>query len=353
MSLLRPKQIGLSSQGAIIVGGPGPNFNGTNLSLGLTNQIPTSNGVTLVYEFLGRLRDDSGNLISDFTADTAPVNYLNFSNANTGGNPVISSAGSDTDIGLTISTVGTGRVNLTNNLFPNTAAPPFSVLATQGTSGDLQIVTVPALPVVDRVLFYNSTTTTIEWAPISTVFTAFDQINVTIGTGGSFTGTEPLLASTSTDFTLTLIDGLRVISSNTSPQSITIGLSIGSMLTISDPLLDVDTAFDRIAFFDASAGPPALHRSMTFDEFFQLIPGNDFGNDEFVVTTGGSNLTIPSFFNASAAPTIVDDSITVYFNGVALRRTGWTRTGTSLTLVDAVNGYSADTGDVISASYQY
>ncbi|MCS7316828.1 MAG: hypothetical protein NZZ41_00700 [Candidatus Dojkabacteria bacterium] len=351
MSLIRPKQLGLNAQGDLIIGGVGPNFNGTILSLGLANQVPTSNGTTLTYTFIGRLRDGSGNLISDFTAATTPVNNLVFGNANTGSPPTIGVAGTDANIGLNITTVGTGRVNLTGNLFPNATAPAFSVFATQSTAGDLQIVT--ATPGVDRVLYFDNTANQIEWRSVTGLF-GFNQINVSSTSGGGFSGTQPLLSSASTTYTYEVFDGLRVQSNNTSPLRIRTGLGFGSLTQITNPSTDVDPANDRLAFLDADAATLDVHRSITFDQLFSLIPGNDWGFSEYVETgAGGANFTVNNFFNPAHVPTIIDDSIEIYFNGVKLRRTGWTRSGANLTLVDAVNGYSLENGDVLNSVYQW
>ncbi len=43
--------------------------------------------------------------------------------------------------------------------------------------------------------------------------------------------------------------------------------------------------------------------------------------------------------------------ISVYFNGIKLRKTGYNVNGTTVALVDSVNGYAAEENDVISVSY--
>lgn len=43
--------------------------------------------------------------------------------------------------------------------------------------------------------------------------------------------------------------------------------------------------------------------------------------------------------------------VSVFFNGIKLRKTGYTVTGTTVALVDSVNGYAAEENDVISVSY--
>ncbi|MNV56084.1 hypothetical protein D3C71_1483520 [compost metagenome] len=43
--------------------------------------------------------------------------------------------------------------------------------------------------------------------------------------------------------------------------------------------------------------------------------------------------------------------VSVYFNGIKLLKTGFSVTGTTVALVDSVNGYAAEEGDVISVTY--
>ncbi|MEM4260719.1 MAG: hypothetical protein QXG00_05775 [Candidatus Woesearchaeota archaeon] len=80
--------------------------------------------------------------------------------------------------------------------------------------------------------------------------------------------------------------------------------------------------------------------------------GNTVGNQAWASANaaGGSNETFTGFFTNLP---INDDSIVVYFNGISLRRNGWTRSGNNLTMVDSVNGYSTSAGDTITASYRY
>jgi hypothetical protein len=52
----------------------------------------------------------------------------------------------------------------------------------------------------------------------------------------------------------------------------------------------------------------------------------------------------------AAAPKASND-VSVYFNGVKLLKTGYTVTGTTVALIDSINGYAAEEGDVISVVY--
>jgi hypothetical protein len=73
------------------------------------------------------LRADNGTVLIDGTGVTSAVNYISLTNAATAGAPTISTAGSDTNIGLNITTKGTGSVSI------STAGG--AILLRPGTSG--------------------------------------------------------------------------------------------------------------------------------------------------------------------------------------------------------------------------
>jgi hypothetical protein len=56
--------------------------------------------------------DGGGDEYLLFTETSTPVNYLNITNANTSNDPKLESAGSDTNVGMTIDTKGTGALTL-------------------------------------------------------------------------------------------------------------------------------------------------------------------------------------------------------------------------------------------------
>ena len=56
--------------------------------------------------------DSSNNELLSFTTTASAVNQINVANAATGANPVISSIGNDTNIGITLTPKGTGRTNI-------------------------------------------------------------------------------------------------------------------------------------------------------------------------------------------------------------------------------------------------
>lgn len=58
--------------------------------------------------------DAGGDELLIFIEDTTPVNYLTITSADTGVNPILAAAGSDANVGLTLSPKGTGNVSLTD-----------------------------------------------------------------------------------------------------------------------------------------------------------------------------------------------------------------------------------------------
>jgi len=65
------------------------------------------------------------------------------------------------------------------------------------------------------------------------------------------------------------------------------------------------------------------------------------------MATGATNESFPSFFSTTPLP----GSVRCYFNGVLLDPLGYSVTGSSLSLIDGVNGYSTEAGDKIIAWY--
>ena len=122
----------------------------------------------------------------------------------------------------------------------------------------------------------------------------------------------------------------------------TVGISIDGLVEETD----IVTGDDFLMFYSVSA---QTNYKVTVDSILAAAEVGTVGWDE-TVATGGANETFVGFF---ANTPISDASITVYFNGLALSSSGWTRAGDDLTLVDSVNGYATDAGDVIKAAYSY
>lgn len=122
----------------------------------------------------------------------------------------------------------------------------------------------------------------------------------------------------------------------------TVGLDIVGLVTENT----IDSANDLIVFYDAST---TFNRKTTIDEML-TDAGVGVDAEDDVSASGGPDEALSLFFTNTP---ISDASITVYFNGLSLRSTGWTRSGTTLTMVDSVNGYSTESGDIISAGYAF
>ena len=82
---------------------------------------------------------------AQFATATTGVNYLKFTPAATTVAPSITAAGSDTDVGLTISGKGAGQLSL-GNATSNILAGPGTALATTATVGHLLIPTCAGTP---------------------------------------------------------------------------------------------------------------------------------------------------------------------------------------------------------------
>jgi hypothetical protein len=153
-------------------------------------------------------------------------------------------------------------------------------------------------------------------------------------------GSTILSASTSTD-TLAIVGsvGIKVVNT-TSPDTVNVKMDIGALTA--ETTVDVNS--DYFPMFDASTN------SIVKVRVTDMIGVNGVTKQAESVATGGVNEVFSNFFNAGTP--ISNDSITVFFNGLALRSGGWIRSGNNLTLVDTVNGYGTDAGDVIGASYE-
>ena len=86
-------------------------YNNSSAFGGITNA--TTDGTTLSLtspKVITGINDTNGNELLKVTATASAVNELTLANAATGGNPVLSATGGDTDIGITLTPKGTGGV---------------------------------------------------------------------------------------------------------------------------------------------------------------------------------------------------------------------------------------------------
>jgi hypothetical protein len=87
--------------------GQGLAVSSSELIVGGANNIPFNNGQGI--------QDSNGNSMLLFSLIASAVNYLSVNNAITGSAPAISAAGSDSNVGMVLSTKGTGSVTFESN----------------------------------------------------------------------------------------------------------------------------------------------------------------------------------------------------------------------------------------------
>lgn len=68
--------------------------------------------VTDIPNMLGIYNLSRAGYAQTWSSSSTPVDYLNLASSNTGSNPILSAAGSDTNIGITITPKGTGKINV-------------------------------------------------------------------------------------------------------------------------------------------------------------------------------------------------------------------------------------------------
>lgn len=159
--------IGNSSTGSVTT-----TISGTNLTTGLSGggiSMSSSAALGFATPKLALLSnqpivDSSGNNLIKFTKTTSAVNSVNISNTASGNPPTVSSAGSDTNIGITVSSKGTGiakvagtssSINAANNVTIINSAGTYTWPTTRptlglrpiacDTSGNLAFTTMPGL----------------------------------------------------------------------------------------------------------------------------------------------------------------------------------------------------------------
>ncbi len=301
----------------------------------LIGQDATGGQATALWDFLEDLRaSTTGELIIDGVGIGSAVNHLKVTNSITGNPVLVESVGADTNINLELTSKGTGRLKLDGTLWPDAGVTARSILATQnGAPDDLVAITSPDGS-GDQILLYNDTTNIFEWISSSTIGGAIFK------TIAGDTGTA--VAEGSAD-TLTIAGGEAIVTTATDdPEILTIDLDIVGLITITPAVAPEDS----IVVYDVST---ATHVKVTVNQFFDDLDIGVVKYDD-AVATGGANESFVAFFTFFTP--LSDEVITVFFNGLALRDTGWTRSGSNLTLVDSINGYSTEAGDLIAARYE-
>lgn len=102
-----------------------------------TNMTVNTNNATLTSpKVITGVNDTNGNELLKVTATGSAVNELTLANAATGNNPVISATGDDTNIGITITPKGTGKVTIADSTNLGGAWPTWTPTLTNMTLGN-------------------------------------------------------------------------------------------------------------------------------------------------------------------------------------------------------------------------
>jgi hypothetical protein len=93
-----------------------------------------TNSYNIQFDDAHGIQDDSGNEQLYFTKTASAVNYINMANAATGNAPVISVAGSDSNIDFNINAKGTGNVVISGLSYPTSDGTADQVISTDGSA---------------------------------------------------------------------------------------------------------------------------------------------------------------------------------------------------------------------------
>ena len=112
---------GSTDKSTKIVYSDGTNVVDTGLISGVLGEDLDTNSFNIKFDDETGIKDDSSNEQLIFQKTTSAVNYFEMTNAATGNNPAISATGDDSNVGIDISTKGTGLIRLQNAAY-NTEA---------------------------------------------------------------------------------------------------------------------------------------------------------------------------------------------------------------------------------------
>jgi hypothetical protein len=233
------------------------------------------------------LRDPNGAILIDGTGVTSAVNYVTLTNAATTGSPTLSTAGSDTNVNLNISTKGTGSVSL------NTAGG--AILLRPGASGvriydDSNVyyhnIATGTMTANRTLTLPNASVTLVSgtMVPTTTSVTAGNglsgggalsgNVTLTLGTPGTLTSTSTNAVS-STSHTHSINVGDVLISPGTGVGSYHLLRLVSGTENIGDSEVGSNLRRAKInssgALVGTSAEPPGTYRlqsaGITNDEF--------------------------------------------------------------------------------------
>jgi hypothetical protein len=108
---------GTNDKSTKLIYSDGTNVVGTGfISTALNSDLDT-NSFDIQFDDATGIRDDSDNEQLIFQKNTTAVNYFEMTNAATGNNPALSVAGDDTNVGMEITTKGTGLVKFNDAIY--------------------------------------------------------------------------------------------------------------------------------------------------------------------------------------------------------------------------------------------
>ena len=197
----------------------------------------------------------------------------------------------------------------------------------------------------DTITFFDGSNA--DTPSLTTLASAFDELGVPYGVT---TSAGILIKTNTSSYSAVEIvadanaDALGIVITN--GDGTTGNPTVGLDVTGLSANTEVDPDNDFFVMFDSSENK---NTKVTVDD---MLTDAGLGTPAWASANaaGGTNESFTGFF--SNVP-VADDTVVVYFNGLSLKQGGWTRSGSDLTLVDTVNGYDTDSGDVITASYEY
>ena len=177
-----------------IQGGTGTNIAGQNWTVKGSQSTGTGLGGSIIFQVsnlttTGTTANTFGNVLSlspPNTGTTAPVNYLDLKNGITGGNPGFTATGTDTNIGLFLTTKGSGQIAL--NALTVQAIQIYSAGANGNATGQLDLSGVTSGKVTIKP---QAAAGTYEFDLPTTAGTAGQVLTSQAGGGTAMTWTAP------------------------------------------------------------------------------------------------------------------------------------------------------------------
>lgn len=193
---------------------------------------------------------------------------------------------------------------------------------------------------------------------------ADQTFDVNVGDFVAYIGTGTWVKFDNTDPTLTTEDASISITGNTftgyelelvkediTTTSDAIILTGGTGAALAGVTIDLDAG--AINFSDlAEVGTPETGKFLKWNgTAIEYVSAAELGvvthSEEDFSPTTAANVVV------TLAHAAVAGSVAAYINGVKLKKTGYTVSGTTVTMVDSVNGYGVETGDTVAVSYDY